>query len=101
MVEIWIYISAVFALANTVLIIILLWLYSTSFRRIRSTFTVGLLLFVLFFLIQNVVIIIFWYQLYSLVPSAAPTVNAFSPYMTAVNAVETVALLSLVRVSLK
>lgn len=101
MADIWIYVSAVFALLNTALIIILLWLYSMSFRRIRSTFTVGLLLFVFFFLIQNVVIIIFWYQLFSMAPSAASIVDAFSPYMTAVNVVETVALLSLVRVSLK
>ena len=101
MVAIWIYVSAIFALLNTALIIILLWLYSTSYRKIRSTFTVGLMLFVLFFLIQNVVIIVFWYQLYSMAPSAASIVDAFSPYMTAVNVVETVALLSLVRVSLK
>lgn len=98
---IWLYAAAVFALINTVLIILLLWLYSTSFRKVRSTFTIGLIVFVLFFLIQNIVIIVFWYQLYNLAPVAASLVNSASPYMTVINLVETIALLSLVRVSFK
>ncbi|SRR5579875_1914508 len=101
MITIWLYASAVFALANTVLIIILLGLYSTSFRKIRTTFTAGLLVFALFFLLQNVAIIVFWYQLYSLVPTSAQIVDSASPYMTVINLVETVALASIVRVSLK
>jgi hypothetical protein len=102
MTEIWLYAAAVFALANTVLIIILLSLYSSSFRKIRSSFTIGLILFALFFLIQNIAIIIFWYQLYSLVSTPAITiVDAASPYMTAINLIETIALAVLVRVSMK
>jgi|SRR5579875_1142467 len=101
MTDVWLYAAAVFALVNTVLIVILLWLYSSSFRKIRSTFTAGLIVFALFFLIQNVAIIVFWYQLYSLVPTAIQIVDAASPYMTVINLVETVALLSLVRISLK
>lgn len=98
---IWLYAAAVFALINTVLIILLLWLYSTSFRKVRSTFTIGLIVFVLFFLIQNIVIIVFWYQLYNLAPVAASLVSSASPYMAVINLVETIALLSLVRVSFK
>src|ERR1700730_14851477 len=101
MTEIWLYAAAVFALANTVLIIILLLLYSSSFRKIRSPFTVGLILFALFFLIQNVAIIIFWYQLYGLASTPAVTiVDAAAPYMTAINLIETIALAVLVKVSM-
>ncbi len=64
MADVWLYTAAVFALANTVLIIILVVLYSSSFRKIRSPFTMGLILFAVFFLLQNVAIIIFWFQLY-------------------------------------
>jgi uncharacterized membrane protein (Fun14 family) len=98
---IWLYAAAIFALINTVLITFLLSLYSTSYRKVRSTFTVGLIIFVLFFLIQNIVIIVFWFQLYNLVPVAASLVSSASPYMTLINLVETTALISLARVSLK
>jgi len=100
MTDICLYAAAVFALANTVLIVILLVLYSSSFRKIRSSFTIGLIFFALFFLVQNIAIIIFWYQLYSLGPAVA-IVNAASPYMTVINLVETIGLISIVRVSMK
>jgi hypothetical protein len=101
MADVWLYIAAVFALANTVLIIILVSLYSSSFRKIRSPFTMGLILFAVFFLLQNVAIIIFWFQLYQLAPTSAAIVNSASPYMTVINLVETIALISLVRVTIK
>ena len=101
MTDVWLYAAAVFALANTVLIIILVLLYSSSFRKIRSPFALGLILFAVFFLLQNIAIIIFWYQLYSLVPTANNIVNSASPYMTVINLVETIALISIVRVSMK
>jgi hypothetical protein len=99
--DVWLYVAAVFALANTVLIVILVSLYTSSFRKIRSPFALGLILFAVFFLIQNLAIIIFWYQLYQLAPSAVAIVNSASPYMTVINLVETVALISIVRVSMK
>lgn len=83
------------------LIVILVSLYTSSFRKIRSPFALGLILFAVFFLIQNLAIIIFWYQLYQLAPSAVAIVNSASPYMTVINLVETVALISIVRVSMK
>jgi hypothetical protein len=101
MADVWLYVSAVFALANTVLILILVSLYASSFRKIRSPFTLGLILFAVFFLIQNIAIIVFWFQLYSLGPSFTAIVDSASPYMTVINLVETVALISIVRVSMK
>lgn len=100
MTDVWLYVAAVFALANTVLILILVSLYFSSFRKIRSPFALGLIVFAVFFLIQNVAIIVFWYQLYQLGPTVS-IVNSASPYMTLINFVETIALLSIVRVSMK
>jgi hypothetical protein len=101
LVAIWIFVSAGFALLNTVLILVLLWLYSSNYRKIRTTFTMGLMLFVVFFLAQNLAIIILWYQLYSISTIASAVVNSAAPYMTIINSVETVALLSLLRISVK
>jgi hypothetical protein len=100
-VAIWMFVAAGFALLNTALILSLLWLYSANYRKVRTTFTLGLILFVVFFLAQNLSIIVLWYQLYSIVPIASAIVNTAAPYMTVINSVETVALFSLVRISLK
>ena len=101
MTDVWLYVAAVFALANTVLILVLVSLYTSSFRKIRSPFALGLILFAVFFLIQNLAIIVFWYQLFQLAPTAVGLVNSASPYMTVINLVETIALVSIVRVSMK
>jgi hypothetical protein len=98
----WMFVAGAFALLNTVLILILIWLYSSSIRKIRTTFTLGLILFVVFFLAQNISIVVLWYQLYSIAPSAplaGQIVNTAAPYMTIINAVEAVALAVLVAVS--
>jgi hypothetical protein len=101
LVAIWMFVAAGFALLNTVLILVLLWLYSSNYMKIRTTFTMGLILFVIFFLAQNISIIVLWYQLYSIAPIASAIVNTAAPYMTVINLVEAIALLSLVRISVK
>lgn len=101
LVTVWMYVSAVFALVNTLLIIILLWMYTSSFRRIRSSFSAGLLVFVVFFLAQNISIIVLWYQLFSASSVASTIVDTAAPYMSLINIVETVALASLVKVSME
>lgn len=45
--------AALFALINVVLLIGLLVTYGNSYRKVRSEFTVGLIFFAAFFLIQN------------------------------------------------
>jgi hypothetical protein len=94
-------IAAVFALANVVFVALLIYAYVESWRNVRSSFTVSLIVFAAFFLIQNLVIIVFWYWLYGLVPAAQSTVEAAAPYLTAVNAMEAVALGSLTRLTWK
>jgi hypothetical protein len=91
----WMNVAAIFALANVVLVALLIYAYLQSWRKFRSSFTTSLVVFAVFFLLQNVVIVVFWYYLYTLVSSAQPLVEAAAPYLVAVNAMETVGLGSL------
>ncbi len=77
----WMNVAAVFALANVVFVVLLIYAYLQSWRKFRSTFTTSLVVFAVFFLLQNVVIIVFWYYLYGLVSSAQPLVEAAAPYL--------------------
>jgi hypothetical protein len=91
----WMNVAALFALLNVGLVLLLIYAYLQSWRKFRSSFTTSLVVFATFFLLQNLVIVIFWYFLYSLVSSAQPLVEAAAPYLVLVNAMETVGLGSL------
>lgn len=93
----WMNVAAVFALINVVFVLLLIYAYVQSWRKVRSGFTVSLILFAVFFLIQNVVIITFWYVLYSLVPSSQSIVESAAPYLAAINAMEAIGLGTLTR----
>ncbi|MDG6899066.1 MAG: hypothetical protein JRN12_02905 [Nitrososphaerota archaeon] len=95
----WMNVAAVFAVINVVLVIALLALYFQSWRSYRSSVSVGLMTFSVFFLVQNIVIIVFWTILYGLVPSAQAIVATAAPYLTVINAMETVALANLLRIT--
>jgi hypothetical protein len=97
----WMNIAAVFAVVNVVFVVILIAQYFNSWRKVPSGFTTGLILFGVFFLIQNVVIVVFWYVLYGLVASAQPIVVAAAPYLTLINAMEAIALGNLLRITWK
>lgn len=95
----WMNVAAVFALLNVVLVGLLTYAYFQSWRRVRSGFTASLIVFSVFFLVQNFVIIVFWYVLYTTV--SMPVVEAAAPYLTAVNAAEAVGLGMLTRTTWK
>ncbi|MDA4120768.1 MAG: hypothetical protein OK413_01490, partial [Thaumarchaeota archaeon] len=94
----WMNVAAIFAFLNVALVVLLVAFYFQSWRRVRSSLSLSLMSFALFFLIQNGVIIVFWYVLYGLVPSAQAIVVAAAPYLVAINALESLALANLVRV---
>ncbi|HXX72951.1 MAG TPA: hypothetical protein VEI80_04585 [Candidatus Acidoferrales bacterium] len=48
-------VAALFSTINVLLLIGLLWIYASSFRKIRAEFTVGLLFFAALFLVQNLI----------------------------------------------
>lgn len=95
----WMDIAAVFAVLNVALVLALLGLYFQSWRNYRSSVSVGLMTFSVFFLVQNVVIVVFWSILYGLVPSAQDIVATAAPYLTVINAMETIALANLLRIT--
>ena len=95
----WMNVAAVFAFLNVAFVLVLVTLYVQSWRRIRSSISLALISFAVFFLIQNLVIIVFWYVLYGLVPAAQGIVVAAAPYLVAINALETLGLANLVRVT--
>ncbi|MBI3840516.1 MAG: hypothetical protein HY297_00925 [Thaumarchaeota archaeon] len=97
----WMNIAAIFALLNVALVVILGALYFQSWRRLKSGATMSLLAVASFFLLQNIVIVVFWYVLYGQVPAAQPLVEAAAPYLVLINALETVALGNLVRLTWK
>lgn len=95
----WMNVAAIFAFVNILLVLVLSGLYFQSWRRVRSSLAVALLVFAGFFLVQNLVIVVFWYVLYGLVPQAQQTVASAAPYLVAINATEMLALANLVRIS--
>ena len=95
----WMNVAAIFAFLNVAFVLVLVALYIQSWRRVRSSISLALISFAVFFLIQNLVIIVFWYVLYGLVPAAQEIVVAAAPYLVAINALETFGLANLVRIT--
>ena len=95
--------SAIVAFANIAMTLALLGLYVGTYRRVRSSFTMGLLLFGTFFVILNLAILVFWLFLFQNFNS--PTLGSFveeaSLYMFFVNLGEALALANLLRVTWK
>ena len=92
-------VAAIFAILNVAFLMILVALYLQSWSNIRSSLTIGLIVFAVFLLIQNMVIIVFWYVLYGLVPEAQAIVVGAAPYLTAINLMESLALGAIVRIT--
>jgi hypothetical protein len=95
----WMNVAAVFAFLNVIFVLVLLALYYQGWRKVHSSVGVGLMTFSVFFIIQNLVIIVFWFILYGLVPQYTTIVAAAAPYLTAINALESIGLGNLVRVT--
>jgi hypothetical protein len=95
--------SAVVAFANIAMTLALLAIYIGTYRRIRSSFTLGLVLFGSFFVILNLSILVFWLFLFQNVnvSSATSLVDQASFYMLLVNVGEALALFNLLRITWK
>jgi hypothetical protein len=93
------WLAAVAAFANIAMTLVLLGIYLNTYRKIRSSFTIGLVLFGSFFVVLNLAILVFWLFLYQ--NSAATLVDQASFYMLLVNVGEALALANLLRVTWK
>jgi hypothetical protein len=93
--------SAIVAFANIAMTLALLAIYLGTYRKIKSSFTMGLVLFGSFFVALNLAILVFWLFLFENVSSAGTLVDQASTYMLLVNVGEALALGNLLRVTWK
>ena len=87
--------AAVAALLNIGLLGGIIATYIQNLRLIKSYFTGGLVLVASFFILQNIVIVIFWSTLYTAGPAIKNIVDAASPYLFAINTAQSVGLIVL------
>lgn len=93
--------AAVVAFANIAMTLVLLAVYLRTYGKVKSSFTLGLVLFGSFFVVLNLSILVFWLFLFENVTSAASFVDQASTYMLLVNIGEALALVNLLRVTWK
>ncbi len=93
--------SAIVAFANIAMTLALLAIYLATYRKVKSSFTMGLVLFGSFFVVLNLAILVFWLFLFENVSSAGTLVDQASTYMLLVNVGEALALANLLRVTWK
>ena len=84
--------AAVAALTNIGLLAGLMITYIQNMRIIKSYFTGGLVLVAALFIVQNIVIVIFWSNLYLAGPAIKDIVDAASPYLFVINMAQSVGL---------
>jgi hypothetical protein len=73
------------ALTNIGLLGAIMATYIQNMRLIKSYFTSGLVLVASLFIVQNIVIVIFWSNLYMAGPAIKGIVDAAAPYLFAIN----------------
>jgi hypothetical protein len=84
--------AAVAALLNIGLLGVIIATYIQNMRLIRSYFTIGLVVVASLFVVQNIVIVIFWSTLYMAGPSIKNIIDAAAPYLFAINVAQSAAL---------
>jgi len=93
------WLAAIVAFVNIAMTLVLLGIYLETYRKIRSSFTMGLVLFGIFFVVLNLAVLVFWLFLYQ--NSAVALVDQASFYMLLVNIGEALALANLLKVTWK
>jgi hypothetical protein len=56
-------ITMVLSAASTLMLLVLIYIYYTNFKKIKSSFTLGLMLFALLFLVQNLVSLYYYFTM--------------------------------------
>ena len=75
--------------------------YLQNLRLIKSYFTFGLVMVASLFIVQNIVIVIFWSNLYSAGPSIKSVVDSAAPYLFAINTAQSAGLAVLLWITRK
>lgn len=93
--------AAAAAITNIGLLGVIIYTYIQNMRLIKSYFTYGLTIVAALFIIQNVVIVVFWFNLYMAGPSIKNIVDAAAPYLFMINLAQTVGLAVLLWITRK
>lgn len=89
------------AITNIGLLSVIIYTYIQNIRVIKSYFTYGLTFVAALFIVQNIVIVIFWSNLYMAGPSIKNIVDAAAPYLFAINLAQTIGLAVLLWITRK
>ena len=93
--------AAAAALTNIGLLGAVIFTYVQNLRLIKTYFTIGLVLVGSLFIIQNIVIVIFWFNLYLAGPSIKNIVDAAAPYLFFINLAQTCGLAVLLWITIR
>lgn len=93
--------AAIAALTNIGLLGCIIAIYVQNTRLLKSYFTYGLVLVASLFMLQNIVIVIFWFNLYLAGPAIKNTVDSASPYLFFINLSQSIGLAVLLWISRK
>lgn len=80
------------AIANIGLLAVIIATYVQNIRLIKSYFTYGLVIVASLFMVQNIVVVIFWSTLYMAGPSIQGIIDSAAPYLFAINLAQTAGL---------
>jgi hypothetical protein len=88
--------AVVAALANIGLLGIIITTYIQNMRLLRSYYTLGLVLVATLLMIQNIIIVVFWFTLYMHSPELMKSADMVAHYLFVINIVQTIGLAILV-----
>lgn len=80
------------AITNIGLLAVIIATYIQNARLIKSYFTYGLILVASLFIVQNIVIVVFWFNLYTAGPAIKNIVDSAAPYLFSINTAQTAGL---------
>ena len=93
--------AAIAALLNIGLLGTIIVVYVQNTRLVQSYFTYGLITVASAFMVQNIVIVIFWFNLYTAGPAIKAVVDAAAPYLFVINLAQTIGLAVMVWINTK
>jgi hypothetical protein len=86
-------VSSIVSMVNVVILVMLLVVYANIYRKIRATFTIGLMVFAGMLLLHNVIAI---YGYFAMAPLYS---NDLLPYFVGIHIAELAALIALLKVA--
>jgi hypothetical protein len=93
--------AAAAALTNIGLLSVIIYTYIQNIKLIKSYFTYGLTIVAALFIVQNIVIVVFWSNLYMAGPSIKNIVDAAAPYLFVINLAQSIGLAVLLWITRK